>query len=491
MADKIYNFFNFLEKKAGEVLPPDKHFTMKLRHAKELVDEKDINALSLQMKILYYPERIKGDDLIVKGDYRTPFGTTALPEGFTVEGYLNVSNLEKIPVNLKATSVNWEVSSDLYPESFNGATFTKFAVGKNSTKLPIGIKVTNVLDIESSKIKQLPENLHTVSIDARNTPLTSLPSQLTCDQLDIIKTGIKEIPEGVVVNKKLSVTAIPLKFPKHIEDVIAINGYITIRQKKAYEALPEISVKVGRKVKKGKGMQVPLTELSEDKFTNTIDTFKEYTTADNYRIRINRLSSNAGKFFNTKFTTLYFFYTMKDFGFDVSWFIYGKDNKNREILLNPEVVMSTEGQVSLKSISLTEPTERQILSTLSKLFPKSYEGEKPVKAVNIRTLMNGPQSARKYWKIDRKTRGGFGIQGKAKDLVPSLSLASQDNMQHYAKRNNVTWGDMMVFDNNGAINIIARSNEKTQDGKYVYFDKHGYGQGGGSTIFIGSDYIKP
>ena len=131
------------------------------------------------------------------------------------------------------------------------------------------------------------------------------------------------------------------------------------------------------------------------------------------------------------------------------------------------------------------------MSTLSKLFPKSYEGEKPVKAVNIRTLMNGPQSARKYWKIDRKTRGGFGIQGKAKDLVPSLSLASQDNMQHYAKRNNVTWGDMMVFDNNGAINIIARSNEKTQDGKYVYFDKHGYGQGGGSTIFIGSDYIKP
>jgi len=90
--------------------------------------------------------------------------------------------------------------------------------------------------------------------------------------------------------------------------------------------------------------------------------------------------------------------------------------------------------------------------------------------------------------VGRKTRGGEGIQGKAKDLIPSLSGISQDNMVNYADRYKITWGDMMVFDNNGSINVIARSNEKTQDGKYVYFDKYGYGAGGGTKTFEDADY---
>lgn len=490
MADKIYNFFNFLEKKFGETLPPAMNFTMKLRHAKELIDEKDVNALPFEMKLTYYPERIKSDELIVKGDYRTPNGTAALPEGFTVEGMLSVTRLEKTPINLKAKSVRWQVSSDLYPKSFNGATFTRFEVGKECTKLPENIKVTELLYTGDSQVKTLPENLEITRVDVHSSKIQSLPSRLTCDELDIRKTAITEIPEGVVVTKKLSVTEIPSKFPKHVEDVIAIGGYITIKQKKAFEALPEITVKIGRKVKTGKGMQIPLSGINEEKFTNFIDIFKSYTTADNYRNRIKGFSEDAGKFFNAKFDTLYFFYNMSTVGFDASWYLYGKDNKNREILISPDSVISVEGQASLKSVSIAQPTDRQLTSTLLKLFPKSYEGEKPVKAVNIRTLMTGPQSASEYWRIGRKTRGGFGIQGKAKDLIPSLSAASQDNMQYYAKKYNLTWGDMMVFDNNDAINIIARSNEKTADGEYVYFDKYGYGQGGGSTAFKGPDYTK-
>ena len=490
MADKIYNFFNFLEKKFGETLPPEKNFSMKLRHAKELIDEKDIDALPVETKMVYYPERFDNQDITIGGDYRTPNGTAALPEGFTVKGMLSVSRLEKIPINLKANSVNWQVSSDLYPKSFNGATFKRFEVGKECTKLPENIKVTELLYTGDSQVKTLPENLETSRVDVHSSKIQSLPFRLTCDELDIRKTAITEIPEGVVIAKKLSVTEIPSKFPKHVEDVIAIGGYITIKQKKAFEALPEVTVKIGRKVKTGKGMQIPLSEINEEKFTNFIDIFKSYTTADTYRNRIKGFSEDAGKFFNAKFDTLYFFYNMSTVGFDASWYLYGKDNKNREILITLDSVISVEGQASLKSVSIAQPTDRQLTSTLLKLFPKSYEGEKPVKAVNIRTLMTGPQSASEYWRIGRKTRGGFGIQGKAKDLIPSLSAASQDNMQYWAKKYNLTWGDMMVFDNNDAINIMARSNEKTTDGEYVYFDKYGYGQGGGSTVFKGPDYTK-
>lgn len=79
-------------------------------------------------------------------------------------------------------------------------------------------------------------------------------------------------------------------------------------------------------------------------------------------------------------------------------------------------------------------------------------------------------------------------QKQAKDLIPSLSGISQDNMTRSAKEYGITWGDMMVFDNNEAINVIARSKEQVEDGKYVYFDKYGYGQGGGTTTFEGPDY---
>lgn len=492
MATKIYNFFSFLEKKAGKTLPPDKAFLLKLQHAKELVSKKDADDLSFDLQLVYFPEMFDDANLtITNNDYRTPKNTTALPKNFTiVGGTLTVTYLTEQPINLKAESVNWLVSSDLFPESFNGATFKRFEVYKGCNKLPENIKVTQDLDIGGSQVETLPEGLETESVKVMASKLVSLPSRLTCNKLDIRNTGITEIPEGVIVKEKLSVTEIPLKFPKHVEDVIALNGFVTIKQKKAFEALPEISAKVGKKVKKGKGMQIPVPELDEEKFTNFIDIYKTYTTADDYRRRIKGLSENAGKFFNAKFDTLYFYYNMTPTGFDASWYLYGKDNKNREILINPESVISTEGQVSLKSISIADPTERQLVSTLAKLFPKSYEGEKPVKAVNIRTLMTGPQSKNEYWKIGRKQRGGYGITAKAKDLIPSLSAVSQDNMQQYAKRHNVTWGDMMVFANHDAINIIARSNEKTQDGEYVYFDKYGYGQGGGSTVFKAPDYTK-
>jgi hypothetical protein len=489
MASSIYNFFNFLEKKAGKILPAEKAMKLKLRHAKELVTDKEIQSLSPENKVLYYPELVKGRELIWNDDYSTPQGTVSLPEGFTVNGTLYVYHLEKTPVNIKARSVNWSVSSDLYPKSFTGATFEDFRASKECNELPERIQVTNLLDISRSNIKTLPEGLNTKKIEAGGSKLQSLPSKLTCNFLDIRRTGIKEIPEGVVVKDKLTVNAIPEKYPKHIEDVISVGGYKTIKQVKTYEALPIISIKVGKKVKKGKGLEVPLAELSGEKFTEFVDMYKSYTTADNYRARIKSLVEGASKFFKAKFSTVYFFYKMTETGFEASYFIYGKDDKNREILISPDAAISAEGQTSIKSFSYAwSPTEREVKNAMVKLFPKSHEGEKPVKAVNIRTLMTGPKAKRVFWEIGRKQRGGYGIQGQAKDLIPSLSGASQDNMTRYAENNGITWGDMMVFDNNDAINIIARSKEQTEDGNYVYFDKYGYGQGGGSTVFKGPDY---
>lgn len=490
MASNIYKFFDFLEKKAGKTLPPDTKAAMKLGHAKELLSDKEVGALPLGKRILYFPERLTKEDLVIDGSFHIPDGVTQIPEGIVVKGTIFVpSSINKITTNVQAESVHWEASSNYYPKSFNGATFKNFVTSMNRDfkNLPENVKVTDKIDVSKTSLQELPEGLKTGNIDISNTEVKILPSKLECNELNILNTAITEIPAGVVVHKKLTVTEIPEKFPSHIEDVISIGGYITIKQEKAYETLPEISIKIGKKVRKGKGIQVSINDLDKERLADFIKTYFEYKSSKDQSREINRHIQGAGKVFNAKFDTVYFFIEKQPWGFKINYFIHGKDNKNRELLLSPEAIISAEGQASTKSFGWGwNPTERQLKDAQDKLFPQT--GEKPTKAVGIRTLMNGPQSKRVFWAIGRKQRGGTGVQGKAKDLIPSLSGASQDNMERYAEQAGVTWGDMMVFDNNGAINIIAKSNEKEQDGNFTYFDKFGYGQGGGSRIFTGPDY---
>jgi len=102
--------------------------------------------------------------------------------------------------------------------------------------------------------------------------------------------------------------------------------------------------------------------------------------------------------------------------------------------------------------------------------------------------MTGPESEEVHWVIGRKRRKGHGVAGQAKDLIPSLHVVSRDTMNREALKNKVTWGPMLVFDNDGSINVITRSNEQRADGMYLYFDKYGSGMGMVNKLFYGPDY---
>ena len=118
---------------------------MKLTHAKELVTKQDIDDLPFDKQLVYFPEMFDDANVTISGtSYRTPKNTTALPKNFTIkDAVLTVTHLTKQPINLKAESVQWEVSSDLFPESFNGATFENFIVGPKCNKLPKIFKLQN------------------------------------------------------------------------------------------------------------------------------------------------------------------------------------------------------------------------------------------------------------------------------------------------------------------------------------------------------------
>jgi len=118
----VYNFFKFLEDKAGKTIEPDQVFKLKLKYAKELLTNKEIAAASLADRLMYFPEKIDKqelagdvdlskthitslpDNLTVGGNLRLDFvPMTSLPKNLKVGGELNVkwSNIETLPPDLQ------------------------------------------------------------------------------------------------------------------------------------------------------------------------------------------------------------------------------------------------------------------------------------------------------------------------------------------------------------------------------------------------------
>lgn len=499
MAKTIINFFDFLQKKKGKKLPDQKKAELKLVHAKELMNDKEIENLPFLKKLAHFPERIKKEDLIINGDLALPVSTTKIPEGLVVKGVLTVmANINTVTNYVSAESVEWRASSKYYPKSFTGATFVRFSVmpsDKTITTLPEKITVIQDLDIGGSEITRLPEGLKAGKILARGSKLQTLPQNLECNELDIRETAIIEIPAGIVVHKRLIVSKVPDKYPQELEDKLARSEYVTLKQLKEYEKLPQIVAKVGTKTKKGRGIEVPLSDINSKEFKEVYLKYKDkYSSYEEFINSIRNTAQLVGGTLDIEFTTVYLFVVATDYSFRFYFLIKGKDKQGREVLKTQfgmyghDKLISAEGEVSTASVDWRNPTERMLKNIENKLFPSSAANSATQKPVGIRKLMTGPNSKVVYWKIGKKTRGGQGIQGQAKDLIPSLSGPTQDNMTKASQKYNVTWGDMMAFENRESINIIARSNEQDADGNYLYFDKFGFGQGGGSKVFKDKNY---
>lgn len=502
MADTIYNFFNFLEKKTGKTLEPKDNLRMKLNHAKEKIGDEELAKLPLESKIIYFPERVSKKDLVVKGaGFILPEGLRKIPEGLKVpKGILHVpASIDQVTDNVQAESVAWGASSDYYPKSFNGATFKKFSITSNkaATKLPENVKVTEGLAASYSGLKELPEGLHTSNITIAGTTVNKLPSRLVCDRLDLRGLGdLREIPEGVVVRSLMIVDVLPTKIPKHLEEVISIGGRVTLRLYRTYEALPEVSVAVRKKVHKGKGLQLDIDGNLEvlSKLEKLFDRKYDMDSAiDSLKQQIEGSSRISGVKWDTLTYILEYQEPSTDHSIGAGLYrthiLKGKDKEGREVALFNDTLISNEGKASVKSYkynwNISDVAKKRLLFAL---FPKSEKGEREVKGIPIRNLMSGPGSKEVRWLIGRKTRQGFGVAGQAKDLIPSLHVFSRDTMAQEALRYKVTWGPMIVFDNRGSINVITRSNEQRADGKYLYFDKYGSGQGMTNKLFYGPDY---
>ena len=88
--NKINNFFKFLEDKEGKKTP-------------------------LKYKLLYDPDSITSEDLVVEGDLNLNYSKiTSLPDNLTVKGDLDLddSELEFLPNNLKVGETLYYLRTD-------------------------------------------------------------------------------------------------------------------------------------------------------------------------------------------------------------------------------------------------------------------------------------------------------------------------------------------------------------------------------------------
>ena len=141
---QLKHFFDFLEKKDSRKTPP---------------------GVLTRYKLLYEPESLTPEDLVIKGDLNLrDTKITSLPQGLKVGGWLNLKN----------TGI---------------------------TSLPDNLKVGGSLDLDRTKITSLPQGLKVGGyLSLTDTPITSLPDNLKVPwELSLQGTKITRLPKGLVV----------------------------------------------------------------------------------------------------------------------------------------------------------------------------------------------------------------------------------------------------------------------------------------------------
>lgn len=472
MASTIYNFFDFLEKKKGKSLSPDRKARLKMQYlGQKSLDSKDISSLTLSEKLAHFPETLSKEELTVKELVTLPEGTTKIPEGLTVlaPGSLYVPDSISTASNkVTVDRVNWKASSDYYPKSFTGATFEVFtAEGELVTKLPQNIK-SDKISLYGTKITELPENLEV--------------NKLWMD------TPIKTIPSSIKVTGTIELRSAPENYPKELEDKIFIN-LVRLSSVKNREALPEVKLGVGKKVKKGKGKIVTIGKIFD--LMDLEKATSEYNLKDRLKSEQQYLNK-IGELFDITWEQVGGFIIEAPFkGYRDSFEIVatGKYKDGSPVMVRTDdALYSEKGQASIKKVNtlggVTAPTIVQ--NILDKLFPDA-PGASTEKVKTMRNLLKQEELSTVQWKIGRKTRGiGKGIQGDAKDLIRTLSPEAQNSLARLERDRNVTWKKMIAFMNNDAVNYIIHG--VTPEGENMYFDRTGHGMGGSTKVYTDQMY---
>jgi len=353
---------------------------------------------------------------------------------------------------------------------------------------PEDLDVKGDLDLAGTKITTLPEGLKVSGdLDLSNTKITSLPEDLKVSgDLYLKNTEITSLPSGIQVGGKIRMTTPPENYPENLADKIYIGGYSLTKAKEIYaeyNSLPDIEIKVGRAVKKGKGREYPYSSL------NTAIPSTSFTGRSLRKV-LNTLATSFG----IDWEKIYITQELKSdqvIGTTEEIYIIGTDSKGREVLYKTDrfnsTLVSDQGKAAISNIltaSDRQLSPRAVAEIESKLFPNdAVETVPKLDKKAIKAKLDNPNNPLVRITFGRRTRGGKGIEGKPEDLLPLIQSASQEKVYALGQKLGITWDKMIIYKEDGDTLYALTGKDKT--GKEYMIDRAGHGGGSYTKVYSG------
>ena len=160
----------------------------------KLPDNLQLKYLSIigRCKLKSLPNNLTVDTLTINNDL-----ITKLPHNLTVISRLEApfSNITELPDDLHVNYLDMHSSKLKYiPENLKYFAYLNISFCNNIKKLPDNLEIPDILNISFSSIRKLPHNLHARVLHMRNTKIKELPLDLAVtDNIYISKDmeGIK------------------------------------------------------------------------------------------------------------------------------------------------------------------------------------------------------------------------------------------------------------------------------------------------------------
>lgn len=159
----------------------------------KLPDNLQLKYLSIigRCKLKSLPNNLTVDTLTINNDL-----ITKSPHNLTVISRLEApfSNITELPDDLHVNYLDMHSSKLKYiPENLKYFAYLNISFCNNIKKLPDNLEIPDILNISFSSIRKLPNNLHARALHMRNTKIKELPLDLAIHDAIFISKDMENI----------------------------------------------------------------------------------------------------------------------------------------------------------------------------------------------------------------------------------------------------------------------------------------------------------
>lgn len=425
---------------------------LNIKSALLFLDKKAGKEVPFRAKVAYFPETFGEDAVFVDSVSRGAIPMLAtFPKHLVVRGSFVVSRSNVVlPEVLEAYTARIEALGIKKLPSTIAAKFLYLYNLPNVTQLPENLKISDKLIIGDTPVESLPENLTTRELGIAGTHITSLPD-LKANEIHIDNPDIK--------------------YPDSLEPRLYY-GNVPIREYKDYqkqENLVALAPGIFKINPVGLPTQIP------DKLFTFLGNLKQ-SLGISWKKAVVSLEEGG------------YSYLKSMPHFSKNYYILGEDEKGRpllfcnssinykNILYSPKKNMFVNFLIGNKFLTVEKKQE-----IFDRLFPEDATTVKTKStAIKASDLVNDPRAKVVSFTWGRLSRSGKGVEGSPKELLPSVPGPTRESINALSQKESITWDKMYIYSLHGDAMVAVFGH--TPDGTEIMYDKYGYRAGAYSKV---------